>query len=61
MKYEYEDIRTFFTKRSFLVGDGSTLTEGEYEKLKAREWHALTANRADYLRAFMDGWLAAKG
>lgn len=52
-----EDIRRFIVKRGFLVG--VLLTPEEFSGLKARTLR-LPKQRIDYIRAFRDGWIAAK-
>jgi len=56
-EYPYEDVREFVMRRSFLRG--WRVTELEYDGLKARTAD-LPEERAAYLRAFIDGWLAAR-
>jgi hypothetical protein len=59
-KYEFEDIRSFFMKRKFLTEYRSPpLDEAEFQSLKDRTL-GLSADRASYLRAFIDGWTYAK-
>ncbi len=54
-EYSFEDVRDFFVRRSFMRG--RQVTELEYDGLKARTAR-LSDDRAAYLRAYMDGWIA---
>jgi hypothetical protein len=56
--YEFEDIRSFLVRRSWLAG-GRRLSQEEYEGIKARTLK-LDKRRAAYLRAFAEGWIAGR-
>ena len=60
-EYPLEDVRTFFMRRSWLASPYMKpvlISPEEYQALKARTLE-LPRNRVHYLRAFIDGWLAA--
>lgn len=55
--YGLEDVRGFLVKRQWLVE--RFMSPQEFESLKDRTL-LLTKERSDYVRAFADGWTAAK-
>jgi hypothetical protein len=57
-EYEYEDIREFFMRRSFL--SGRVIGDDVYELLKARKPTGWKPLRVTYLEGFMDGWIASR-
>lgn len=65
-KYEFEDIREFIVRRTWLAEEHSwsksrpLVSPAEYPSLKKRTLR-FSPERAAYLRAFIDGWTRAKG
>lgn len=61
--YEFEDLRTFIIRRSWLHGDDGhvyqLVSTTDYQALLRREL-ALSVERAAYIRAFRDGYLTAR-
>jgi hypothetical protein len=58
--YPFEDIRSFMVKRPWLHREeGDLLSPDEYLQIRGRSL-VLDEKRATYLRAFIDGWKAAR-
>jgi hypothetical protein len=60
--YPLNDIREFLSRRTWLVGDNPKwhiLTKDEYRDLMKKTLK-LPKKRADWLRAFIQGWTRAK-
>ena len=57
--YPFEDIRNFLVRRQWFVSE-RLLSGDEYTKLLSREL-VISRNRAAIIRAFMEGYLYAKG
>ena len=60
-EYLWEDIRNFIVKRQWLLSKcvPYMITEQEYEALKTRKLQ-INRSREVRLRAFIEGWQAAK-
>lgn len=60
-RYALEDLRDFFTRRSWLHGKSgwSLLSDDEYSALKGRSLR-LPPKRLNWLRGFAAGWRSAK-
>jgi hypothetical protein len=54
-----ETIRQFFSRRTWMHGEGRLISDEEYAALMRREL-VLPEKRVEYLLAFIDGWKAAK-
>lgn len=56
--YEFQDVRAFVIKRKWLTQ--ILLKAGEYDLLKERTLR-FDKERAKYIRAFIDGYMEARG
>lgn len=57
-----EDVRTFFSRRTFLVGPGRTISNVEYNALMTRNTNGLwTRDEWKQIQAWVAGWMKAKG